>query len=276
MNTLDQNLVRRNNGKIHDVGCSHRPASIRPVAGTKGMTIQEVVAKYGTDLCSHCFPASVVERAQATETETAPVQGPEYQGTVSEEDGLLVVTVSKHPGQYDPNAHDVYAAANGEWVVTNPHSGTYRVSATLQTVSRNGTIVDTRYADHAHVLPAVRAGVEALNRYNEAEQAQQAPDLDTSGELSADDVALVVRDLRERGLIHGAVVGASPMTGETIAQVADVVGESWLLEVGPFGVWTDRDGTLEGHTTACENVWGAGLALAWAINADRDELAPTG
>ena len=181
MNRTDQNLVRRNNGKIHDVACSHRPAIIGPVVGTKGMTIREVVAKYGKDLCSYCFPASVVERAtEETQVET-----------------------------------------------------------------------ETQ------------------------ETAQQAPDLDTSGVLAADDVAQVVDNLRDRGLIHGAVVGASPVTGETIAQVADVTGRSWVLETGPFGVWTDRNGPLAGHVTPCETVWGAGLALAWAINADR-ELTPAG
>ena len=97
--------------------------------------------------------------------------------------------------------------------------------------------------------------------------------MQNNNELAADDVAQVVDNLRDRGLIHGAVVGASPITGETIAQVADKTGRSWILETGPFGVWTDRDGTVEGHATPCESVWGAALAVAWTIESDLEELA---
>lgn len=100
--------------------------------------------------------------------QTKSAQQQEYRGLVTANGGLTVATVSKHLGEYDPNSQDVYAAANGEWVVTNSHSGTYRVSADMQTVSQNGTVVNTQKANHAHVLPALRAGVKALNRYIEA------------------------------------------------------------------------------------------------------------
>lgn len=43
-------------GKIHHQGCGHRSLRISVLGGTKGMTFQEIIDKYGTALCSYCFP----------------------------------------------------------------------------------------------------------------------------------------------------------------------------------------------------------------------------
>ena len=68
-------LQSRNGGKIHFQGCGQRSIYARPVRGTAEMTREAVVAKYGTDLCRHCFPevdaiapaAPVVEAPAADE-----------------------------------------------------------------------------------------------------------------------------------------------------------------------------------------------------------------
>jgi len=55
--TLGYQLVQTHNGgKIHDPGCGHRSYSINYIVGSESMTREQVVAKYGTDLCRFCFP----------------------------------------------------------------------------------------------------------------------------------------------------------------------------------------------------------------------------
>lgn len=349
------------------------------------MTTTTVICDYcGAAPGQPCVTASGNEarkshatRVQVTEeTATQTVIEYDYHAEAREEEGHVVAHLTEHPEKtYDPNALMVAATRDGDWEVFGPHKGTHRVSADFQTVTKGGREVSPEFTEHAHAIPAARAGAEAIRAHNAAQTAEenvleaddvravardlaarglasyrvheseltgetvatltdacgeefmietcasgvwhdrddqggegqmipaatvweaaqvianvievafavnraneeaQATELDTSGELAADDVAQVVDNLRDRGLIHGAVVGASPVTGETVAQVSDVTDKSWVLETGPFGVWTDRDGTLGGHTTPCESVRGAGLALAWAINVDLDELYAKG
>jgi hypothetical protein len=65
----------RNGGKIHFQHCGQRSIYAGPVKGTETMTREEIVAKYGTDLCRYCFPeideiapvAPVVEAPAADE-----------------------------------------------------------------------------------------------------------------------------------------------------------------------------------------------------------------
>lgn len=74
MNLNDTNeyplFQSRNGGKIHHQGCGHRSLSISALGDTKGMTFQEIITKYGTDLCSYCFPEV------ATQTPVAPKPAP--------------------------------------------------------------------------------------------------------------------------------------------------------------------------------------------------------
>ena len=64
----------RNGGKIHHQGCGQRSMHISNLGGTKGMTFQQIVDKYGTDLCSYCFPG-VAKQAKAPAA-PAPAPGP--------------------------------------------------------------------------------------------------------------------------------------------------------------------------------------------------------
>lgn len=85
-NLISNNLYQSGrDSKVHFAHCSHRSLRAGAIRGTKGLTRDEVFAKYGSRLCRYCFAefnatveaAPVVETVETVEetpaVETAPV-----------------------------------------------------------------------------------------------------------------------------------------------------------------------------------------------------------
>ena len=90
MNINHQLVQSRRGGKIHYPGCGARSYYIKGVKGTENMTHEEVVEKYGQQLCLTCFP-----EARKPKT-TTPAETPAPAKEEAEE-----ITTCPGSGTYD-------------------------------------------------------------------------------------------------------------------------------------------------------------------------------